>query len=90
MHSPVPSHTPAPLMLKHPHEYSHPSPPPPRPPSCSSTRMNAHPHPHTWPPSGGNTGIGFETAKTLCGQGAEVTIACRDMNKGQEAVSRIR
>lgn len=40
--------------------------------------------------TGGNTGIGFETAKSLCGQGHRVTIACRDDTKAASAAQRIR
>jgi NAD(P)H-hydrate repair Nnr-like enzyme with NAD(P)H-hydrate epimerase domain len=40
--------------------------------------------------TGGNTGIGYETAKDLCQQGYEVTIACRDDAKAEAAALRIR
>jgi len=40
--------------------------------------------------TGGNTGIGFETAKSLASKGMEVTIACRDSGKADAAVSRIK
>ncbi len=39
--------------------------------------------------TGANTGIGFETAKELAAAGAEVTLACRNAEKGQAAVKRI-
>jgi NAD(P)-dependent dehydrogenase (short-subunit alcohol dehydrogenase family) len=39
--------------------------------------------------TGANTGIGFETAKALAAAGAEVTLACRNATKGQDAVGRI-
>lgn len=40
--------------------------------------------------TGGNTGIGKETALGLALRGARVYIACRDMKKGQLAVDEIR
>lgn len=40
--------------------------------------------------TGGNTGIGFETAKVLCGKGYDVTIACRDPTRAQNAVSALK
>ncbi|XP_022049385.2 retinol dehydrogenase 11 [Acanthochromis polyacanthus] len=39
--------------------------------------------------TGGNTGIGKETAKDLAGRGARVILACRDMAKGEQAVCEI-
>lgn len=39
--------------------------------------------------TGANTGIGFETAKTLAAVGGAVTLACRNEKKGQAAVNRI-
>lgn len=39
--------------------------------------------------TGGNTGLGYETAKDLAERGATVVIACRDMIKGYEAMERI-
>ena len=36
--------------------------------------------------TGGNTGIGFETALALFGAGANVTIACRDKAKAEKAI----
>ena len=40
--------------------------------------------------TGGNSGIGLEAARMLAGQGASVTIACRNLDKGQKAVEDIR
>ena len=40
--------------------------------------------------TGGNSGLGFETAKTLAMHGAQVYIACRHEKKGQQAVSAIK
>lgn len=39
--------------------------------------------------TGANTGIGFETALALAQKGARVVLACRNAEKGQEAVARI-
>ena len=39
--------------------------------------------------TGANTGIGFETARALCGAGAEVVLACRDPERGRAALERI-
>lgn len=38
---------------------------------------------------GGNTGLGFETAKDLYNRHANVIIACRDLEKGNKAVESI-
>lgn len=40
--------------------------------------------------TGGNTGIGFETAKALCGKGMDVVIACRDAAKAEAAVVKLK
>ncbi len=40
--------------------------------------------------SGGNTGIGKETARDLLRRGARVIILCRDITKGEEAAEDIR
>jgi retinol dehydrogenase-12 len=40
--------------------------------------------------TGGNTGIGYETALTLAREGAAVTIAARDSNKAAKALAQIR
>ena len=39
--------------------------------------------------TGGNSGIGFEAAKYLCEGGNDVVLACRNKDKGQEAVNKI-
>lgn len=39
--------------------------------------------------TGGNTGIGKETAKELAHRGGRIIIACRDMTKGQAAAKEI-
>jgi len=39
--------------------------------------------------TGANTGIGFETALALARNGARVTLACRNIEKGQAAMGRI-
>jgi NAD(P)-dependent dehydrogenase (short-subunit alcohol dehydrogenase family) len=39
--------------------------------------------------TGANTGIGFETARALALKGARVVLACRSLEKGQQAVQRI-
>lgn len=39
--------------------------------------------------TGGNTGLGYETALDLAGRGATVVIACRDMEKGYVAMEKI-
>jgi len=40
--------------------------------------------------TGGNAGIGFETALDLCKRGACVVIACRDVKRGEKAERDIR
>jgi NAD(P)-dependent dehydrogenase (short-subunit alcohol dehydrogenase family) len=40
--------------------------------------------------TGANTGIGYETARALARKGARVSLACRDLDKGRAAVSRIQ
>jgi len=40
--------------------------------------------------TGANTGIGFEEAKALAARGARVLLACRDVDKGEAAIARIR
>ena len=39
--------------------------------------------------TGANTGIGFEAARAFAAAGADVVLACRDIKKAEEAVSRI-
>ncbi|KAF9115490.1 hypothetical protein BGX27_007619 [Mortierella sp. AM989] len=39
--------------------------------------------------TGGNTGLGFETAKALVEAGYTTIIACRSVGKGQEAIDKI-
>ena len=39
--------------------------------------------------TGGNTGLGFETARMLAGHGAKVVLAVRDVAKGRQAAARI-
>lgn len=40
--------------------------------------------------TGGNTGIGYETASALFQAGADVTIACRDKDKAAEAITGMK
>jgi NAD(P)-dependent dehydrogenase (short-subunit alcohol dehydrogenase family) len=40
--------------------------------------------------TGSNTGLGFETALDLYQKGAKVYVACRNEEKGQEAISRMK
>ncbi|XP_078041246.1 WW domain-containing oxidoreductase isoform X1 [Augochlora pura] len=39
--------------------------------------------------TGANTGIGFETARSLALHGCKVILACRDVKKGEEAIQKI-
>lgn len=39
--------------------------------------------------TGGNTGLGFETARMLAAHGAKVVLAVRDVEKGNQAAARI-
>jgi NAD(P)-dependent dehydrogenase (short-subunit alcohol dehydrogenase family) len=40
--------------------------------------------------TGANTGLGFETAAVLAGKGAHTVLAVRNLDKGNEAVARIK
>src|SRR5499427_4850267 len=40
--------------------------------------------------TGGNSGIGFETARVLAAHGARLILGCRDQGKAHDAVTRIR
>jgi NAD(P)-dependent dehydrogenase (short-subunit alcohol dehydrogenase family) len=40
--------------------------------------------------TGGNTGIGFETALALYQAGANIIVACRDQNKAEKAIAEIK
>ena len=40
--------------------------------------------------TGSNTGLGFETASDLYQKGAKVYVACRDEEKGQDAIKRMK
>ena len=40
--------------------------------------------------TGANSGLGYETAKALAGCGAQVTMAVRDLDKGEKAAAEIR
>eukprot|EP00878_Enallax_costatus_P009201 GHUV01009619.1.p1 GENE.GHUV01009619.1~~GHUV01009619.1.p1 ORF type:complete len:323 (+),score=85.49 GHUV01009619.1:886-1854(+) len=40
--------------------------------------------------TGGNTGIGYETAKSLCIKGYDVVIACRDQQRAANAVANLK
>ena len=40
--------------------------------------------------TGGNTGIGFETAKALCAKGYRTVLACRNMEKARAASEKIK
>lgn len=40
--------------------------------------------------TGGNTGLGYETALALCRHGCKVVIACRSEARAQSAIARIQ
>ena len=40
--------------------------------------------------TGANSGIGYEAARLLAGRGAAVTLACRDEQRGRDALARLR
>ncbi len=39
--------------------------------------------------TGGNSGLGFESARVLAGRGAHVVLACRSLDKANEAIAEI-
>jgi NAD(P)-dependent dehydrogenase (short-subunit alcohol dehydrogenase family) len=39
--------------------------------------------------TGGNTGLGFETARVLAARGADIVLACRDLGQAKDAAVRI-
>ncbi|MGQ0623338.1 MAG: SDR family NAD(P)-dependent oxidoreductase, partial [Sporichthyaceae bacterium] len=40
--------------------------------------------------TGANSGLGFEVALGLARAGARVVLACRDLDRGQDALARLR
>ena len=46
--------------------------------------------PQTIVMTGANSGIGFESCKRLASQGHDIVLACRTMEKAQDAIQRIR
>ncbi|HEX4019317.1 MAG TPA: oxidoreductase [Frankiaceae bacterium] len=40
--------------------------------------------------TGANSGLGYQTSRQLAGQGARVIMACRDAERGQQALERLR
>ena len=40
--------------------------------------------------TGANSGLGFETVLALAEKGAHVILACRDLDRGRQAESRVR
>jgi NAD(P)-dependent dehydrogenase (short-subunit alcohol dehydrogenase family) len=40
--------------------------------------------------TGANSGIGFETTRALAGAGADVVLACRNLDKGRDALAQIQ
>lgn len=47
-------------------------------------------HGKTFLITGSNTGIGFATAKLLAGNGAQVILACRNREKGEQSLARLK
>ncbi|ESO97564.1 hypothetical protein LOTGIDRAFT_181561 [Lottia gigantea] len=47
-------------------------------------------HERTYLITGGNSGIGYEAAKTIAGLGAHVIIACRNLTKAETAVKNMQ
>ncbi len=39
--------------------------------------------------TGGNSGLGYEVSKSLASKGAQVILACRNLDKGREAIEKI-
>ena len=40
--------------------------------------------------TGGDSGIGYEVARYLCEGGNDVILACRDKDRAEEAIQRIK
>lgn len=40
--------------------------------------------------TGASCGLGYEIAKELCGRGANVIFACRNVEAGQKAIAKIK
>lgn len=57
--------------------------------TCGICRSSAHMVGKTVIVTGGNSGIGFETAKNLADRGARVIIACRSTARGAKAAEEI-
>ncbi|XP_045446825.1 retinol dehydrogenase 13-like [Melitaea cinxia] len=57
--------------------------------ACRVCRSSAHMVGKTVIITGGNSGLGLETAKNLADRGARVIIACRSLKRGSEAAEQI-